>query len=499
MKTHINRLFLLPALIAGLGLIPAMPAAAQTFTTLHSFTITNGPSFTNSDGAHPYAGLVLSGGILYGTAYVGGTNGAGTIFAVSTNGTGFTNLFNFKASAVGGGGGGGGVSAGYNPSGRLILSGNTLYGTANNYAANMNPPAGAVFKFAIGGAGISGLASFDPLSASFTNGTGAHPHGGLVLSGGNLYGAAYDGGKYESGTVFTTTTNGTVITNLYNFSDDSSSLNSDGANPEAELVLSGNTLYGTAYNGGPSGDGAVFAVNTDGTGFTNLYSFTTRNSGTNSDGAHSSASLLLSGNTLYGTTQIGGTSRNGTVFSLSTNGTGFTTLHNFSAQPASNSDGANPEAGLVLAGNTLYGTAYYGGSSGNGTIFAVNIDGSGFTSLYSFTALASGTNSDGANPSAGLLLSGNTLYGTTRNGGNAGNGTVFSLTMPPPLLSIQPIENTNVVLSWAASFTGFTLEASTNLASNVWSVVSPAPSVSGTNNVVTNAISGAARFYRLHN
>jgi hypothetical protein len=71
--------------------------------------------------------------------------------------------------------------------------------------------------------------------------------------------------------------------------------------------------------------------------------------------------------------------------------------------------------------------------------------------------------------------------------------------MPPPLLSIQPIENTNVVLSWAASFTGFTLEASTNLASNVWSVVSPAPSVSGTNNVVTNAISGAARFYRLHN
>jgi hypothetical protein len=53
------------------------------------------------------------------------------------------------------------------------------------------------------------------------------------------------------------------------------------------------------------------------------------------------------------------------------------------------------------------------------------------------------------------------------------------------------------VLSWPTNFTGFTLEANTNLGSNVWSVVSPAPSVSGTNNVVTNAISGAARFYRL--
>jgi uncharacterized repeat protein (TIGR03803 family) len=193
---------------------------------------------------------------------------------------------------------------------------------------------------------------------------------------------------------------------------------------------------------------------------------------------------------------MGGTSRNGTVFSLSTNGTGFATLHNFSAFN-NNTDGGNPEAGLVLSGTTLYGTAYAGGSSGNGTVFALNTDGTGFTTLYSFTALSSGTNGDGANPSGGLLLSGNTLYGTAQNGGNAGNGTVFSLTVPPPLLNIQPIGNSNVVLSWPTNFTGFTLEANTNLGSNVWSVVSPAPSVSGTNNVVTNAISGAARFYRL--
>ena len=494
MKTGIKHLFLLAALIAALGLITADRMMAQTFTTLYSFTATNGLSANNSDGAHPYAGLVLSGGILYGTAYVGGTNGVGTLFAVSTNGTGFTNLFNFKASS---GGGGGGVSAGFDPSGRLILAGSTLYGTANYYTGMMNPPTGAVFKYNIGSAGISGLANFQPLSNTFTNGTGAHPHGGLVLSGGNLYGTAYDGGRYESGTVFTTTTNGTVITNVYNFSDNSSSLNSDGANPEAELVLSGNTLYGTAYDGGPSGNGTIFAVNTDGTGFTNLYSFTIRNSGTNSDGARPSASLLLSGNTLYGTTQIGGTSRNGTVFSLSTNGTGFTTLHNFSASPGSNTDGANPEAELVLSGNTLYGTAYFGGSSGNGTVFAVNIDGSGFTNLYSFTALSSGTNTDGANPSAGLFLSGNILYGTTQNGGNAGNGTVFSLTLPPPQLTIIS-SGPSVILTSSTPDAGVSLQSATNLAPPVvWNTNLPSPVIVNGQNAVTNPITGTRQFFRL--
>jgi hypothetical protein len=68
---------------------------------------------------------------------------------------------------------------------------------------------------------------------------------------------------------------------------------------------------------------------------------------------------------------------------------------------------------------------------------------------------------------------------------------------PRPLLKIQRSANTNVVLSWAANSVGFTLEANTNLNTTVWSTVSPAPSVSGTNNVVTNDISGSLRFYRL--
>src|SRR5208282_5026446 len=101
----------------------------------------------------------------------------------------------------------------------------------------------------------------------------------------------------------------------------------------------------------------------------------------------------------------------------------FTTLYNFTALvDYNNSDGAVPEAGVILSGNTLYGTAYYGGSSGNGTVFALNTNGTGFTNLYSFTG-----GSDGASPQAVLILSGNTLYGTASSGGSSGNGTVFAV------------------------------------------------------------------------
>src|SRR2546427_12315566 len=82
---------------------------------------------------------------------------------------------------------------------------------------------------------------------------------------------------------------------------------------------------------------------------------------------------------------------------------------------------------------TPYGTTVLGGISGNGgsgygTIFALNTDGAGFTNLHTFTAACPRCrNSDGVYPYAGLLLSGNTLYGTAAHGGSSSNGTVFSL------------------------------------------------------------------------
>src|SRR5439155_10286473 len=117
-----------------------------------------------------------------------------------------------------------------------------------------------------------------------------------------------------------------------------------------------------------------------------------------------------------------------TMFDLTTNATGFTTPYNFTG----GNDGANPSAGVMLSNNTLYGTASAGGSFGHGTVFAVNPNGTGFANLHSFTAPANDsfgfhTNSDGANPHAGLILSGSTLYGAANAGGRSGQGTVFAV------------------------------------------------------------------------
>jgi hypothetical protein len=117
---------------------------------------------------------------------------------------------------------------------------------------------------------------------------------------------------------------------------------------------------------------------------------------------------------------------------LSTDGSGFKNLHNFErivsySNLSTNSDGATPYGGLVLAGDTLYGTARAGGLLGKGTVFALGTDGTGFVNLYNFA----GDFTDGGNPNAGLVLAGCTFYGTTAIGGTWGNGTVFSLVLPP--------------------------------------------------------------------
>jgi uncharacterized repeat protein (TIGR03803 family) len=267
------------------------------------------------------------------------------------------------------------------------------------------------------------------------------------------------------------------------------------------VILSGNTLYGMTQFGGSSGWGTVFAINTNGTGFTNLYTFT----GGSDGGWPLDGPLILSGNTLYGTTMRGGSgggnSGNGTVFALNTDGTGFTNLHIFTATNAVhiNSDGAAPSGGVILSGNTLYGITQFGGSSGNGTVFAVNTNGSGFTPLHSFTGQPN--LSTGLIPSDGVILSGNTLYGTAYSGGTYGEGTVFSLSFRPQL-TILPSE-TNLILTWPTNYAGFdytayTLQSTTNLGSSaVWTTNSPVPVVVNGQNVVTNSITGSQQFYRL--
>ena len=125
------------------------------------------------------------------------------------------------------------------------------------------------------------------------------------------------------------------------------------------------------------------------------------------------------------------------------------------------------------------------------------------TTLHGFTALGVypyQTNSDGATPHAGLIttVSGNTLYGTAAYGGSSGSGTVFSLSLPvPPQLAIIPVVG-SVILTWPTDFTGYTLQSSTNLGSSaVWTTNLPSPVVVNGQNAVTNPIFGAQEYFRL--
>ena len=351
-----------------------------------------------------------------------------------------------------------------------------------------------MFGLTTNGSVFANLHSFTALSAPFggTNSDGANPAGGLIYISGNntLYGTAQDGGTNGNGTVFAINIFGTGFTVLHTFTANKSGTNSDGTTPLGELIASANdTLYGTAGGGGSGGDGTVFALNPDGTGFTNLYNFSAYSPVyiNNSDGANPDAGLVLSGNMLYGTTHSGGTNNAGTVFAVATNGTGFTVLHAFTG----NSDGANPYAGLVLSGSTLFGTAGNGGNSYDGTVFAVNTNGTGFSTPHTFT----GPPPDGYSPHAGLISSGNTLYGTA-NGGTNSTGMVFSLTLPTPQLGIT-FSGSGVVMVWPTNLLNFTLQSTTNL-DPVWSPVLLSPVIINGQNVVTNPISGAPQqFFRL--
>src|SRR5258707_7168119 len=194
--------------------------------------------------------------------------------------------------------------------------------------------------------------------------------------------------------------------------------NSDGSDPNGGLVMSSRTLYGTALFGGPHGSGTVFSMTNDGTGFKVLYAFSLDNS-LNSDGSNPNGLMVLANGKLYGTTQNGGTYDDGVVFSLSTNGSSQTVLYTFldaftnNLGIYTNGAGFSPSAGLALGGSRLYGTAYYGGLWGNGTLFALTTNTSPlFTNPHTFTALNpnTATNIYGANPAAEILVAGGTLY-----------------------------------------------------------------------------------------
>jgi len=259
---------------------------------------------------------------------------------------------------------------------------------------------------------------------SFSGGAdGGIPQAGLIQGiDGFFYGTTSRGGASNTGTVFKITSAGTLTT-LYSFTG-----GADGATPEAELVQgSDGFFYGTALLGGSNNNGGVFQISSNGA-FTALHDFT------GVDGAMPLSTLVEgSDGNFYGTTSQGGANNTGTVFAITTAGT-FTTLYSFTG---TNTDGAIPKSGLVQGTNGLfYGTTYLGGTNNDGTVFEISSNGV-TTTLYQFDKRV-----DGRNPQAALVLaSDGNFYGTTRGPvgtlGKNDDGTAFVMSSAGTLNTIH--------------------------------------------------------------
>jgi len=256
---------------------------------------------------------------------------------------------------------------------------------------------------------------------NFLAGYGAGPIGGVIQDEkGALYGATQFGGAYGSGTVFKLDKKGNE-TVVYSFKG----TGGDGATPYSGPIQDADgNLYGTTALGGRSKNGTVYKIDRAGKE-TILHRFTG-----GSDGSNPYGSLARDdqGN-LYGTTGFGGNCGGGycgEVFKIDAGGK-LTVLYGFTGKGG---DGNFAVAGVIRdAKGNLYGTTYYGGNlqcgdpylPGCGIVFKLDPAGKE-TVLYAF----GGT--DGANPVGGVArdAAGN-LYGTTWGGGEYGAGVVFKL------------------------------------------------------------------------
>jgi uncharacterized repeat protein (TIGR03803 family) len=187
---------------------------------------------------------------------------------------------------------------------------------------------------------------------------------------------------------------------------------SDGQLPMSTLLNVQGTFYGTTNLGGSSNEGTLFSVTPKGKEET-FYSFGTRND----DGSAPETALIQLDGTLFGTTSAGGKYDGGTIFSMTASGK-ESILHDFGAKH----DGSLPNA-LTAWNGTFYGTTVKGGKYGDGTAFSITLDGKE-TVLHDFGPPAT----DGAGPGPLLEVNG-MFYGTTGAGGKCyENGTVFRMT-----------------------------------------------------------------------
>ncbi len=294
--------------------------------------------FNNTNGATPVGWLTNVGHKLYGATSYGGANGQGLIFSIDTDGNGFKDLFDCS------------LTNSQNPNGGLILSQNRLYGTSLQGGVSHS---GNVFGIDTNGNGYKDI-------LDFTGANGSSPDGGLTIIRNKIYGLADFDGANGYGVIYSVDTNGGGYMDMFDF------IGPTGSTPAGEgssaFSLLGNRLYGVVELGGAHNDGVIFSIDTNGSGYKDFFDFNGTNGKYPSDN-----SLFLLGNKWYGMVDGGGLNGYGLIFSMDTNGSGYKDLFDFNYL-----DGSGAVGAFTRVNNKWYGQTYRGGTDSDGVIFSFN-------------------------------------------------------------------------------------------------------------------------------
>lgn len=346
------------------GTIYKLTAPNWSYTELHS-------GILDKTGIGPTAPLTISGSTIFGTMSVGGNPrcGCGTIFSISTNGSGYQDIYFFGPGAPQK------PVDGSTPIGGVILVGGMLYGTTSAGGKYGN---GVIYKVSPSGSGYTVLYNFNTPNSPQNSGS----QGELLLGkDGNLYGTQYGGGKYNQGMFFRIGTNGANFEDLHDFMNvfTKNGVN-DGANPQGRLAQASNgTIYGTTELGGtPNGYGTAWSWSAS-KGYQQIYRFVAEQF--NSANTPHSGLVIDTNGALYGTGGGGGIYGQGcgAAFKLTPGANGTFTYNTMYSFQCHNPNGNIPY-NVLLNDHLVYGTNVQGGTlsgacavhEGCGTVFEIN-------------------------------------------------------------------------------------------------------------------------------
>jgi uncharacterized repeat protein (TIGR03803 family) len=371
----------------GMALVVALILMAnaknsQAVDTSHGFTVLH--SFNrDTEGSGPAGSLTLSGSTLYGMTYTGGVGFTGTVFSVEKSGSNFNVLHNFTYDDWG------------NAEGGLAQNGSTLYGVTPFGGTNNS---GRIFNIGTDGANMNNLHSFTGLMNGGPNNDGCFPQANTpLLIGSKLYGTTTYGGNNGVGILYSMNSDGTGYNILHSFAGNAVD---EGGNPFYGLTAIGSTLYGATNS-------SIYGINADGSNFHLLQSNVWSTMGT----------LQPLGSMLYAMTDS-------YIYSINPNGANYKVLYTFP-----NRNKFYGRGGLTIVGSTLYGmTSECDGLGKDGTLFSLNSDGTNFTTLHRFTSAST----DPRDMYGNLISDGSNLYGMTYSGGIYDSGAIFSIAIPEP-------------------------------------------------------------------